>query len=141
MTNGCLCCDVGILSRRGLLSGGAALGTAALLGNASAADKAFRIDVHHHISPPSWLDVVKQAKLDNPPMRAWSPERSLEDMDKAGVAIAITSPTTPQLGFLPAAEAARVAREANEFARKLADDFPGRFGVFAMLPMPTSMKA
>jgi predicted TIM-barrel fold metal-dependent hydrolase len=29
-----------------------------------------------------------------------------------------------------------VARESNEYARKLAADHPGRFGVFAMLPMP-----
>jgi predicted TIM-barrel fold metal-dependent hydrolase len=48
----------------------------------------------------------------------------------------MVSPTTPQLGFLPAAEAARIARESNEFARKVANDHPGRFGVFAMLPMP-----
>jgi predicted TIM-barrel fold metal-dependent hydrolase len=57
-------------------------------------------------------------------------------MEKGGVATAMTSPTTPQLGFLPAAEAARIARESNEYARKLASDHPGRFGVFAMLPMP-----
>jgi hypothetical protein len=92
--------------------------------------------VHHHISPPVWLEAVKRAKLDNPPMANWSPEKSLEDMDKGGVATAMTSPTTPQLGFLSAADAAQIARASNEYARKLANDYPGRFGVFAMLPMP-----
>ena len=139
MNNGCAC--VGVLGRRGLLTGASAIGAAGLFGSAaigplSAADKPFRIDVHHHISPPAWLQAVKQAKLDNPPMANWSPAKSLEDMDKGGVATAMTSPTTPQLGFLPAADAARIARESNEYARRLANDHPGRFGLFAMLPMP-----
>jgi predicted TIM-barrel fold metal-dependent hydrolase len=92
--------------------------------------------VHHHIVPPTWLDALKKAKLDNPPLSAWTPQRSIEDMDKAGTATAMTSPTTPQVGFLPAPDAARVAREANEYASRLMADHPGRFGVFAMLPMP-----
>lgn len=139
--NGCACCDVGVLGRRGLLTGASALGAAGLLGSppfgsARAAGKAFRIDVHHHIVPPAWLAALKSAKLDSPPVVNWSPEKSLEDMDKGGVATAMVSPTTPQAGFLPAADAARVARESNEYARKMADAHPGRFGVFAMLPMP-----
>ena len=69
-------------------------------------------------------------------MSGWTPQRSIEDMDKAGIATAMTSPTTPQVGFLPPADAARVAREANEYAKRLMADHPGRFGVFAMLPLP-----
>ena len=92
--------------------------------------------MHHHLVPPPWVDAVKRAKLDNPPMVNWTPEKSLEDMDKAGTATAIVSPMPPHVGFLPAAEAAKVARESNEWARQLAKDHPGRFGVFAMLPMP-----
>jgi 6-methylsalicylate decarboxylase len=136
MLNGCGCCDVGVLGRRGLLLGAAALGTTGPLRSAHADGKPFRIDVHHHITPPTWLEAVKKVKLDTPPMANWSPEKSLEDMEKGGIATAMTSPTTPQVGFLPPADAARIARESNEFARKLADDHPGRFGVFAMLPMP-----
>ncbi|HEY4174078.1 MAG TPA: amidohydrolase family protein [Rhodopila sp.] len=133
---GCACCDVGVLGRRGLLTGASALGAAGLFGSASAAGKPFRIDVHHHIAPPAWVAALKGAKLDTPPVINWRPEQSIEDMDKGGVATAITSPTLPQVSFLSAADAARVARESNEYARKLADDHPGRFGVFAMLPMP-----
>ena len=119
--------------RRHLLLG--SLATAFAPG-ALAAAKPHRIDVHHHIVPPTWFEALKKAKLDNPPLAAWTPEASLADMDKAGIATAMTSPTTPQVGFLPPADAARVARESNEWARKLATDHPGRFGVFAMLPMP-----
>lgn len=126
----CTCsCSIG---RRGFLAGAAALA----VGVAQADETPHRIDVHHHIVPPTWFDALKKAKLDNLPMSSWTPQRSIEDMDAGGIATAITSPTTPQVGFLPAADAARVAREANEYAKRLMADHPGRFGVFAMLPMP-----
>ena len=127
----CTCCTVS-LGRRSFLAGAAALAAT----GARADENPRRIDVHHHIVPPSWLDALKRAKLDRPPLVNWTPQRSIEDMDKAGTATAITSPTSPQVGFLPAPDAARVAREANEYAKKLMTDHPGRFGVFAMLPMP-----
>ena len=38
--------------------------------------------------------------------------------------------------FRSAADAARIARESNEYAKKLMGDHPGRFGMFAMLPLP-----
>jgi predicted TIM-barrel fold metal-dependent hydrolase len=121
--------------RRHLMLGGLA---ASLLGatTVTAADKPRRIDVHHHVVPPMWVEAVKKAKLDNPPMTGWTPEQSLEDMDKAGTTTAVLSPMPPQVGFLPAPEAASVARASNEWTCKLANDHPGRFGVFAMLPMP-----
>jgi predicted TIM-barrel fold metal-dependent hydrolase len=133
MTNRCACRG---LTRRHLLTCASTFGIAGLSGSPRADEKPFRIDVHHHISPPAWLRAVQQAHLDNPPMTNWSPQKSLDDMDKAGIATAMTSPTTPQLGFLPPADAARIARESNEYASKLANDYPGRFGVFALLPMP-----
>ncbi len=119
--------------RRHLFLGGLA---AAFASTANAAPEPHRIDVHHHIVPPPWVDAVRQAKLDNPPMTSWTPEKSLEDMDQAGTATSIMSPMPPQVVFLPPAEAAKVARASNEWSRQLAKDHPGRFGVFAMLPMP-----
>lgn len=135
--------DIGELnsSRRKFVAGtlaAGALGSTGLLfprlGTAQTAPH--RIDVHHHITPPAWLEVVKRAKKDNPPLANWSVQKSLEDMDKAGIATAMTSPTTPQLGFLEKAEAATVARASNEYAKKLESDHKGRFGTFAMLPLP-----
>lgn len=95
-----------------------------------------RIDVHHHISPPPWVAALKKSKLDSPPVNNWTPQRSLDDMDKAGVATSMTSPTLPALGFLGPKDAAGVARASNDYARKLTQDHPGRFGMFALLPMP-----
>jgi predicted TIM-barrel fold metal-dependent hydrolase len=139
----CKCCIEPLastgLSRRELLAGGVALGAATAVGfgpQAVAQAKPHRIDVHHHISPPTWLDAVKSIKKDNPPMANWSVQKTLEDMDKGGVATSVTSPTTPQVTGLDKATAARVARESNEYAKKLETDYPGRFGTFAMLPFP-----
>jgi 6-methylsalicylate decarboxylase len=149
----CQCCDASAasersrvsskdgLSRRNFVAGGvAAIGFGATA--VGAPPKAFaqakpqRIDVHHHISPPVWVEALKKAGLATPPVVNWTAQRSLDDMDKGGVATAITSPTLPGVGFLPPAEAAAVARASNEFAAKLAGDYKGRFGRFAQLPMP-----
>jgi predicted TIM-barrel fold metal-dependent hydrolase len=135
----CSCCTPTI-SRRNLLAGGAAalaVGAFAASG-LKAQDKPHRIDVHHHISPPTWLDAVKKANLANPPLANWSVAKSLDDMDKAGIATAMCSPTTPQLSFLgnDKESAARLARESNEYTKKIMADHPGRFGLFAMLPLP-----
>jgi 6-methylsalicylate decarboxylase len=147
---GCTCCTspasgsaLAPTSRRKFLAGSAALGLSAfaaceIVRTATAQSKPHRIDVHHHISPPSWLDSVKKAKLDNPPLNNWSVQKSLDDMDKAGIATAVVSPTTPQVNFLhdDKAAAARIARESNEYTGKIMADHPGRFGMFAMLPLP-----
>jgi len=142
----CRCCAPA-LTRRNVLAAGAATlaagvfsasGVGPLL--AQGGEKPHRIDVHHHICPPTWLDAVKKAKLDNPPLVNWSVQKSLDDMDKGGSATAMASPTTPQLNFLSDDKdketAARLARESNEYTKKLMSDHPGRFGLFAMLPMP-----
>jgi predicted TIM-barrel fold metal-dependent hydrolase len=130
-----------LASRRSFLGAMGAVGAAGALASSGCASlggpaKPHRIDVHHHISPPSWVTALKKSKLDTPPVADWTPQRSLDDMDKAGIATSMTSPTLPAVGFLPPAEAAAVARASNEYARKLADLHPGRFGVFALLPMP-----
>jgi 6-methylsalicylate decarboxylase len=66
----------------------------------------------------------------------WSAQKSLGDMDKGGVATAILSPTTPQVTPLGKQAGVRIACESNEFANQLMTDHPGRFGAFAMLPLP-----
>jgi predicted TIM-barrel fold metal-dependent hydrolase len=143
---GCFCCgpqsSAGTLSRRGFLAGGTAIAGAAAFGGldlvskAHAQAKPHRIDVHHHIAPPVWVDALKKAGKSNPIVEGWTIEKSLADMDKGGIATAMVSPTTPQVGFLDKEDAARVARESNEYAKKLMADHSGRFGLFATLPLP-----
>ncbi|HXJ77252.1 MAG TPA: amidohydrolase family protein [Candidatus Methylomirabilis sp.] len=94
------------------------------------------IDVHHHIAPPRYITELGPTKHLQPVSRNWTPARSLEDMDRAGVATAIVSITTPGVWFGDSAAARRLARECNDYAARLMVDFPGRFGVFAAVPMP-----
>lgn len=139
---GCACCNAAnrvTLGRRGLLKGAAGLAASAVAGPVlaqGAVAKPQRIDVHHHLSPPSWLPAVKKVGLDSPPANNWTVEKSLAEMDRAGIDTSILSLTQPALGFLGPKEAAAMARDCNEFARGLADRHPGRFGFFAILPMP-----
>ncbi len=94
-----------------------------------------RIDVHHHHTPPPYAAAIT-AKNVAGPVRDWTPEKSLADMDKAGVATALTSITTPAMRFLDDAGARKLARECNDYTAKLVADSKGRFGMFAVMPMP-----
>ena len=84
--------DSGAASRRAFLTGVAALGAGALLPGCQTAGvtagRAQRIDVHHHIAPPSYSSALKAMKRGH---AAWSIEASIEDMDKSGIATAMTS--------------------------------------------------
>jgi 6-methylsalicylate decarboxylase len=128
------------VARRELLTGMAALGTSALLSRRQAeaqmsSPKAHRIDVHHHHTPPPYVAALTAKNIPGP-VRDWTPEKSIADMDRAGVATALTSITTPALRFLDEAGARRVARECNEYTARLVTDFRGRFGMFAAMPLP-----
>jgi len=97
------------------------------------------IDVHHHFIPPAYREYFDAAhRADNsvviPPM-VWDLSKDLEDMDRSGVATAVLSMfVPPNIGT--AASRARLARDMNEYAARLAVDHPGRFGSFAALPLP-----
>jgi predicted TIM-barrel fold metal-dependent hydrolase len=93
-----------------------------------------RIDVHHHIVSPLFVEEMR-ARL-QPPTLNWTPERSLEDMDRAAVATAITSVTTPGVWIGDDEQGRRLARDSNDYAAKLAADHPGRFGTFVAVPLP-----
>lgn len=111
----------------------AAFGAAAAATQPAAA-KRFRIDIHHHIAPPAYVEEMKSLLFG--PTLGWSPQKSLEDMDKAGVATAIASITTPGVWLGDDRQGRRVARECNDYGAKLVSDYPGRFGQFAAIPMP-----
>ena len=95
-----------------------------------------RIDVHHHFAPPAWLTQVRGRDLLNKNMSEWTLARSLEDMDKAGVATSVLSITNPGLWFGDAEITRNLARACNEFGADLVQKHPKRLGLFAALPMP-----
>jgi predicted TIM-barrel fold metal-dependent hydrolase len=138
----CACCPPpALVSRRDLLAGGvAALSLAAAPAQVRAQGAApppkIVIDVHHHIAPPAYVEELIARGINEPPLRHWSVQKSLDDMDRGGVATAITSITTPGVWFGDDGSARRLARKCNDFAATLVRDHPGRFGVFASLPLP-----
>jgi predicted TIM-barrel fold metal-dependent hydrolase len=102
----------------------------------AAGEKAHRIDIHHHITPPKYLaEFGPKHELQRPSLE-WTLAKSLDDMDKAGVATAISSITTPGVWFGDDGAARRLARKCNDYAARLVRDHPGRFGMFASLPLP-----
>src|SRR5215470_3298992 len=92
------------------------------------------IDTHHHIYPPRYVAQNLQRLLDDASLlpasayQNWTPSLALEQMDKAGVASAITSITSPGIWFDDGDAARARARDCNEFGAQMARDFPGRFG-------------
>ena len=139
---GCNCCAEPFaatgVNRRELLAGGAALTLAGVgLGpRAFAQAKPHRIDVHHHVAPPVWLSAMDVIGRTNPPLANWSIQKSLEDMDKGGIATSLLSPTAPQVVPIGKPVAIKIARDSNEYSKKMMADHPGRFGIFATLPLP-----
>lgn len=66
----------------------------------------------------------------------WTPEAAVRAMDQHGIATAITSLSTVTTWAHDADRASELARECNDFAARMALNFPGRFGTFAHLPLP-----
>lgn len=94
------------------------------------------IDVHHHFAPPAYADILKQKNLTPSQMVGWSPQKTIEDMDSAGVHTAMNSIVGPGVWFGDLVQARRLARDSNEYAAKLMAGYPGRFGNFATLTLP-----
>jgi 6-methylsalicylate decarboxylase len=65
----------------------------------AASAKPNRIDIHHHFAPPTWVAEVKGRPLLQPANTTWTPARSIDDMDRGGVAAAVVSITNPGLWF------------------------------------------
>jgi predicted TIM-barrel fold metal-dependent hydrolase len=129
----------GGLSRRAFIGQAvaAAAGAAALGTRSAKAQTPRRIDVHHHLAPPRWIaDVVVGRNTGQRPLADWTPQRSIEDMDRGGVATSILSISEPSVWFGDNEAGRRLARECNEYGARLVAEHPGRFGLFAILPLP-----
>jgi predicted TIM-barrel fold metal-dependent hydrolase len=84
------------------------------------------IDVHHHFQPPGTTG-----------NRPWSPELSLEQMEKFGIAVAILSMTQNGDLLYDGTEKGRTAvRRGNEYGAKLMQEHPTKFGLMGGIPMP-----
>jgi predicted TIM-barrel fold metal-dependent hydrolase len=95
-----------------------------------------RIDVHHHFIPPFHAEILATRRSSGRPPK-WTPQMSIEEMDKSGIATAMVSLVQPGAWFTDdVALSRRLARECNEYGAKLVMDHPGRFGLFATIAPP-----
>jgi len=142
---GCACCGTSGLSRRQFIAGTLAIGAAAAWSGGPTPALALErtlIDTHHHFYPPGyqklWLDYEDQRKIPHfAGQVAWSKQKAIEDMDRAGIRTAMLSvASTPGVWFdLGPDKAGELARTCNDFAAEMMRDYPGRFGLFATLSM------
>ena len=136
----CVCCGTNSdVSRRGFLAQAVGAGTAAAVGfmapPALAQEKRDRIDVHHHFAPDFHRDAVN-ARRGGLRWPKWSPQMSLDDMDKNGIATAMLSVVQPGTWFGNVEETRKLTRKLNDYAAGLMRDHPGRFGLFACIAPP-----
>ena len=126
-------------ARRNVLAGGiAAFGfglSSAAPAVAQTPPPKIRIDVHHHYVPPVLAEVMTKTGANGGPPK-WSVQASLDDMDKAGVATAVLSLVPPGVWFGDAEQSRTLARACNDYGAQLRKDHPGRFGLFAAIPLP-----
>jgi predicted TIM-barrel fold metal-dependent hydrolase len=94
-----------------------------------------RIDVHHHMLPPFYMD-LRRAVPDVGKMPTWSPSKSLDDMEKNGVTTAMLSLAVSGVTFDAGESGRSLARKSNDFGAQLVKDHPASFGLLAALPLP-----
>ena len=133
------------VGRREFLSGLAAAGAAAFVpgvlkaGQAPpAAPGAARriIDTHYHYASPAYRTALRPLNTGQTGLIEWDETKALEDMDTYGVATSMMSISEPGVHFGDDQAARALARDCNDYAAKLMADHPGRFGLFAILPLP-----
>jgi predicted TIM-barrel fold metal-dependent hydrolase len=96
-----------------------------------------RIDVHFHMIPQFYADMVYAAGSGPAIGRYpdWSPELALEIMDRFGIATALLSLGQPGVQFCKPDEAKALARRCNDHSAELNASHGKRFGAFGTVSM------
>ena len=137
-------------SRRRLLAGLSALGAGLAFSPATSGAQApqapagnpRRLDLHHHFGSPRWIKRVAEVKRQGwEAFQDYTPARALETMDEGGTQTAFLSCTEPGVWFgddfdKERREAIALSRDMNEYGARMVSDYKGRFGLFAVLPLP-----
>jgi predicted TIM-barrel fold metal-dependent hydrolase len=99
-----------------------------------------KIDVHAHYLPEAYREVLEHTGHGQPDgmpgIPAWSAEEHLAVMDRLGIERSLLSVSSPGVSLSDEAAARDLARVVNEAGRHAVVDHPGRFGLFASLPLP-----
>jgi predicted TIM-barrel fold metal-dependent hydrolase len=100
------------------------------------------LDLHHHFGSPRWIKRVAESQRQGwQAFQEYSPARAIESMDEGGTQTAFISCTEPGVWFgddfqRERQEAITLARDMNEYGARMVADHKGRFGLFAVLPLP-----
>ena len=127
------------LSRRKFVGSLAAFGAAAVIPEhrfqaQNAVGTTGKIDVHHHLTSPAFVKYMTESNISDFPVR--SPAEAIEDMDSNGISMAFTSMIGPGIWTGDIDTTRTLARACNDWAAKLTTDYPGRYGMFALLTLP-----
>lgn len=101
-----------------------------------------RVDVHHHFYPPQYLEAMGQGQGRGssgaafPGVAQWTPARTIDEMDRSQVQTAILSLSPPGPRMLDQAGNRKLARLCGDYGAEMVRAHPGRFGLFAPVPMP-----
>ncbi len=142
-TASCSCC----MGRRQFIATGLAAAAAlparrAFAQAPAAKPAATRIDVHHHFLPPPYIKEEHErinfghGSVSTNQLLSWTPSQSLELMDQNGIATALVSVSTPGPWFGDVAAGRRLSRMWNDYAAEQMRNYPGRYGLFAVMPLP-----
>ncbi|MEU1042960.1 amidohydrolase family protein [Streptomyces sp. NPDC005907] len=98
------------------------------------------VDVHAHFVTDSYIRQARAAGHERPDgvpaWPGWSAGAHLELMDRSGIDTAVLSVSSPGVFFGDPVAARELAREVNEDGARIVREHPGRFGLFASLPLP-----
>lgn len=129
----------------GAVATGAALPASALMAATTALEadaSSSRIDLHHHFLPTNYIGQFRErlSRITDGSflsrLEGWVPATAVEQMDKYGIATSIVSLPLPGVWTGDEQRSRKLARTCNEFGTRMAQDYPGRFGLFAALPLP-----
>ncbi|MEC0234174.1 amidohydrolase family protein [Paenibacillus kribbensis] len=101
---------------------------------------ALNFDIHHHFIPEVYRKALQKWGVKTSggaSIKNWKIQDSIELMNRLGIQTALGSISEP--GLLPIKdqnEASLLAREVNEFMARVIQDYPQRFGAFALIPLP-----
>jgi predicted TIM-barrel fold metal-dependent hydrolase len=99
-----------------------------------------RIDVHAHFLPAFYREALIEAGLSQPDgireLPAWNVDGAIAAMDRLNIGTAMLSISSPGVDIGHGGRARSLARSLNDEARRLCETYPGRFGSFAIVPLP-----
>ena len=98
------------------------------------------VDVHSHFVTDGYIAAAKAAGIEAPDglpaWPHWSAAEHLDVLERAGIARAVLSVSSPGVNFGDDANAVQLAQEMNAVAAEISDANPGRLSFFGSLPLP-----